>query len=65
MDDTWTTGAHAQSASATLKAAGARHVTTLALGRWFTVDYRDNRQWLTAKRSVPWDWHRCPTRRSR
>ena len=61
VDDTWTTGAHAPSASAALKTAGAEGVAILALGRWFTTDYRDNRQWLTDKRSTPWDWRRCAT----
>jgi len=42
VDDTWTTGAHAQSASCGLKAADAAAVGVLAIGRSFTTDYRDN-----------------------
>jgi hypothetical protein len=42
VDDTWTTGAHAQSASHALKTAGATAVGVVALGRWFTTEFRDN-----------------------
>jgi hypothetical protein len=59
IDDTWTTGAHEQSASTALKAAGADAVGVLALGRWFTTDFRDNKQWLADKRSKSWDWQVC------
>jgi hypothetical protein len=33
LDDTWTSGASAQSAAAALRAAGARHVAVVVLGR--------------------------------
>jgi orotate phosphoribosyltransferase len=33
LDDTWTTGASAQSAAIALRAAGARHVAVVVLGR--------------------------------
>jgi hypothetical protein len=33
LDDTWTTGATAQSAAVALRAAGARHVAVVVLGR--------------------------------
>jgi hypothetical protein len=59
IDDTWTTGAHAQSASAALKDAGAGVVGVLALGRWLTVSYEDNRAWLAKHRAGGWDWERC------
>ncbi|MFM9611544.1 hypothetical protein ACSCBZ_37315 [Streptomyces niveiscabiei] len=36
IDDTWTTGNHAQSASAALKAAGAGSVAVVVLGRHST-----------------------------
>jgi hypothetical protein len=38
VDDTWTTGAHAQSASAAPKAARASRVGVLVLGRWLNLD---------------------------
>jgi len=59
IDDTWTTGAHAQSASAALKQAGAISVGLLAIGRWLTVDYQNNRAWLSVHRTMGWDWDRC------
>ncbi len=63
IDDTWTTGAHAQSASAALKVAGAAAVAVLAIGRWFNPDYvtGDLRgaSWLVAHREPGWDWGRC------
>lgn len=62
IDDTWTTGAHAQSASCALKSAGATTVGVVAIGRWFRTDYRNNKNWLAEKRSQPWDWQTCCTR---
>lgn len=63
IDDTWTTGAHAQSASAALKAAGARAVAVVAIGRWFNPDYNpggtDAVAWLAEHRRPGWNWHRC------
>lgn len=63
IDDTWTTGAHAQSASAALKAAGAPTVAVVAIGRWFNPAYRtdtaDGESWLAEHRRRGWDWDRC------
>lgn len=59
IDDTWTTGAHAQSASAALKTAGARAVGVLAIGRWFNPGYRDGATWLAAHRRPGWSWDTC------
>ncbi len=59
IDDTWTTGAHAQSAGAALAAAGAGPVAVLALGRWFTSEFRDNPAWLARHRQRRWDWADC------
>lgn len=39
VEDAWVTGAHAQSAAAALKRAGARAVAVLALGRWLNPAY--------------------------
>lgn len=38
VDDTWTSGANAQSAAAALHAAGARAVTVLVVARWLNQD---------------------------
>lgn len=59
IDDTWTTGAHAQSASAALKAAGASSVGLVALGRWVTPDFREHGAWLARHRQPGWSWSSC------
>lgn len=63
IDDTWTTGAHAQSASAALKAAGASRVALLAIGRWFKPSWNTpdatGVSWLAEHRRPGWDWQRC------
>jgi predicted amidophosphoribosyltransferase len=58
IDDTWTTGANAQSAAAALKAAGAERVAVLVIGRYV------NRAWAHNDRDLrrlaePFDWKRC------
>jgi predicted amidophosphoribosyltransferase len=62
-DDTWTTGAKAQSASAALKAAGAATVAVVAIGRWFNPTYNptgaDAEEWLAEQKRLGWDWERC------
>jgi len=58
VDDTWTTGANAQSAAAVLKAGGAGSVAALVIGRYVNRGYGDNDRQL---RSLPaFDWHTCP-----
>lgn len=59
IDDTWTTGAHAQSAAAALKAAGARGVGILAIGRWMNIGWKNTSEWLHQHRGAGWDWNRC------
>lgn len=63
IDDTWTTGAHAQSASAALKTAGAAGVAVLTIGRWFNPDFTTGgvhgAPWLAEHRRPGWDWQRC------
>ncbi len=41
LDDTWTTGGHAQSAAA-LRAAGATHVSIMVVAQWVRLDFADN-----------------------
>ncbi|HEY1517531.1 MAG TPA: hypothetical protein VGF91_14010 [Solirubrobacteraceae bacterium] len=58
IDDTWTTGASAQSAAAALKAAGAGPVAAVVIGRHL------NREWHENDRRIrgiarPFDWSRC------
>jgi hypothetical protein len=58
IDDTWTTGANAQSAAAALKSAGAGVVAILVVGRHVNREWRDNERRLKALRS-PFDWTIC------
>jgi predicted amidophosphoribosyltransferase len=58
IDDTWTTGANAQSAAATLTAAGAVAVAAVVIGRYLNEDWQDNRtRLLTLPR--PFRWEPC------
>lgn len=62
VDDTWTTGAHLQSGSAALKAAGASEVGVLALGRWLEPNYRaaETGAWLRKHASMKaFSWGSC------
>jgi hypothetical protein len=57
IDDTWTTGANAQSAGAALKAAGAATVATVVIGRHVNREWDENDRRLG---SLPaFDWTRC------
>ena len=58
IDDTWTTGANAQSAAATLRAAGSGPVAALVVGRHVNRDWHDNDRRLRAL-GLPFDWTRC------
>jgi hypothetical protein len=57
IDDTWTTGASAQSAAATLKAAGAGVVAAVVIGRHVNREWHENDRRLRAL--PPFDWNRC------
>lgn len=57
VDDTWTTGANAQSAAAALRASGAGTVAALVIARHVNRDWGDNDRRL---RSLPpFDWDTC------
>ena len=58
VDDTWTTGASAQSAAAALKRAGAGVVGVLVIGRHVHADYGSNRAWLSGLEHR-FEWDRC------
>lgn len=58
IDDTWTTGANAQSAAAALKAAGAGAVAALVIGRHVNRGWRGNDRHLRTLPEV-FDWERC------
>jgi predicted amidophosphoribosyltransferase len=58
IDDTWTTGASAQSAAAALKAAGAAAVGAVVVGRHLNREWHDNDRHIEAL-ARPFDWSRC------
>lgn len=58
VDDTWTTGANAQSAAAALKAAGAGTVAAVVLGRHLNRSWQQNDRRL-ADLPRPFDWGAC------
>lgn len=64
IDDTWTTGASAQSAAAALKLAGAGPVAAVVIGRHLNREWRVNDRRL-AGIERPFDWSRCALCRDR
>ncbi len=58
IDDTWTTGASAQSAAAALRGAGAGRVGAVVIGRHINREWHDTERRL---RAMPrsFDWDRC------
>ncbi|MFK0171069.1 hypothetical protein ACIQU5_19925 [Streptomyces sp. NPDC090306] len=62
VDDTWTTGNHAQSASAALKAAGAHSVATVVLGRHLNINYGDTAAYVEQARLRRFSWEICAIR---
>jgi predicted amidophosphoribosyltransferase len=60
MDDTWTSGGHAQSAALALHRAGATRVSLLVVARWISRQYGDNRGFLRELAKRPYDPELCP-----
>jgi len=58
IDDTWTTGASAQSAAAALRNAGSGTIAALVIGRHVNRDWHENDRRLRELRQ-PFDWGRC------
>ena len=58
IDDTWTTGANAQSAAAALKDAGAGTVAAVVIGRHLNRDWHENDLRLRAL-GESFDWEHC------
>jgi predicted amidophosphoribosyltransferase len=58
IDDTWTTGASAQSAAAALEAAGARRTAAVVIGRHLNREWHENDRRLRGI-ARPFDWSRC------
>jgi predicted amidophosphoribosyltransferase len=60
LDDTWTTGGHAQSAALALKNAGADRVSLLVVARWIKRDFGDNGWFLRKIERQAYDPAICP-----
>jgi hypothetical protein len=58
IDDTWTTGASAQSAAAALKAAGAGPVAAVVVGRHLNREWHGNDKRIRGI-ARPFDWSKC------
>lgn len=58
IDDTWTTGANAQSAAAALREAGAAAVAAIVIGRHVNRDWHHNDR-LLRRITPPFDWAGC------
>lgn len=58
IDDTWTTGASAQSAAAALKAAGAERVAAVVIGRHLNREWHENDRRLRGI-ARPFEWQAC------
>jgi hypothetical protein len=58
VDDTWTTGASAQSAAAALHRAGAGAVAAVVIGRHVNREWGENDRRLS-ELGQPFDWERC------
>jgi predicted amidophosphoribosyltransferase len=62
IDDTWTTGANAQSAAAALRDAGAGPIALVVIGRHIRRDWHDNDQRLR-QLPRPFRWDECVVHR--
>lgn len=60
IDDTWTTGGHAQSAVLALRKAGASRVSLLVVARWLKEDYGNNKQFIASLRTRDFNPGICP-----
>ena len=58
VDDTWTTGASAQSAASALRGAGAGPIGAVVVGRHLNREWHDTERRLGAM-SGSFDWDRC------
>jgi hypothetical protein len=65
LDDTWTTGARAQSLAHALKTTGAATVATVVLGRHVNPEHRLSRPLLSAIADPIFDISRCAAETSR
>ncbi|WP_460697349.1 ComF family protein [Nocardia thraciensis] len=60
LDDTWTSGASAQSAAMALWTAGASAVSIMVVGRWLDPDRTGARAFIQSRLTADYDPYRCP-----
>jgi hypothetical protein len=60
IDDSWVTGAHAQSVAGALKSAGAKQVSMLAVARVLRADWEANKDLVARLKGGTFNWKRCP-----
>jgi hypothetical protein len=60
IDDTWTSGGHAESAAAALKRAGAARVTLLVLARWLDLGRGRTEEFIRTELRRDFDPDICP-----
>ena len=60
IDDTWTTGGHAESTAAALKRAGAARVTLLVLARWLDSRRGRTEEFVKTELTQDFDPDVCP-----
>jgi hypothetical protein len=60
LDDTWTTGANAQSAVLSARRAGAAAVSVMVVGRWLRPDFGHNAQFIKMRLGRDYDPWICP-----
>ena len=60
IDDTWASGAHAQSLALTMRAAGATRISALILARWLRPGFAQNKQFISDRLTSRYDPRLCP-----
>jgi hypothetical protein len=60
LDDTWTTGANAQSAALAARRAGAAAVSVMVVGRWLRPDFGRNADFIKTRLGRDYDPSICP-----
>jgi hypothetical protein len=60
IDDTWTSGGHAQSASLALRRVGADKVSVLVVARWLKTDFAENQEFVRQLAERDYDPGMCP-----
>jgi hypothetical protein len=60
LDDTWTRGGHAQSATLTLRGAGASTVSVIIIARWLKPSFGANAAFVRYRLQRDYDPSQCP-----